>query len=271
MRKTAVVRRRRGERAQSTQMPSPEESTLLRIEVRGRAGCGRARQAQRLRLSGSEPPTMPRTVSRPPRARPLAALAEVLRSALATSPTPRPSRSPADPSSNGGAGAYSILSCTVCASASPESSAATTSSAFLKFESYLSPHRARAPRLRGSALRAARDGLRAARPKGCGDRCSVAPDCLFSRINSLFTRKNFLFPIAVSLIPLAAMRAVRPDDDAVALACGSGGAHRRNCALAGTAEGVGKIFCGVFLRIIKYSGTNREQNAGSPEFRAEEI
>ena len=65
---------------------------------------------------------------------------------------------------------------------------------------------------------------------------SVAPDCLFSRINSLFTRKNFLFPIAVSLIPLAAMRAVRPDDDAVALACGSGGAHRRNRALAGTEE-----------------------------------
>ena len=111
----------------------------------------------------------------------------------------------------------------------------SASSAFLKFESYLSPHRARAPRLRGSALRAARDG-RAARPKGCGDRCSVAPDCLFSQINSLFTRKNFLFPIAVSLIPLAAMRAVRPDDDAVALACGSGGAHRRNRALAGTEE-----------------------------------
>ena len=32
------------------------------------------------------------------------------------------------------------------------------------------------------------------------------------------------------------MRAVRPDDDAVALACGSGGAHRRNRALAGTEE-----------------------------------
>ena len=110
-----------------------------------------------------------------------------------------------------------------------------TSSAFLKFESYLSPHRARAPRLRGSALRAARDGLRAARPKGCGDRCSVAPDCLFSRINSCSLEKTSCSR-SLSLIPLAAMRAVRPDDDAVALACGSGGAHRRNRALAGTEE-----------------------------------
>jgi hypothetical protein len=146
-----------------------------------------------------------------------------------------------------------------------------TSSAFLKFESYLSPHRARAPRLRGSALRAARDGLRAARPKGCGDRCSVAPDCLFSRINSLFTRKNFLFPIAVSLIPLAAMRAVRPDDDAVALACGSGGAHRRNRALAGTEERASAKFSAASSCGLSNIGTNREHNAGSPEFRAEEI
>jgi hypothetical protein len=49
-------------------------------------------------LSGNTPPTMLRTVSRPPPAHPPAAPAEVLRSAPATSPTPRAARSLADPS-----------------------------------------------------------------------------------------------------------------------------------------------------------------------------
>ena len=132
------------------------------------------------------------------------------------------------------------------------------SSAFLKFKSYLSPHRARAPRLRGSALRAARDGLRAARPKGCGDRCSVAP-----RLPVLLNQ----FPVHSKKLPVPDRRLCGRMMTPLRLLAAAAGARRRksrSCWDGGA--GVGEIFCGVFLRIIKYSGTNREHNAGSPEF-----
>jgi hypothetical protein len=45
--------------------------------------------------------------------------------------------------------------------------------------------------------------------------------------------KTSLFMVAGFTIPSAAMRAARPDDDAVALACGSGGAYRRDRAPVG--------------------------------------
>ena len=76
------------------------------------------------------------------------------------------------------------------------------SSAFLKFKSYLSPHRARAPRLRGSALRAARDGLRREakrirRPLFCrarlpvlSNRFPVLPQLIEKPRNSLTLRTN---------------------------------------------------------------------------------
>jgi hypothetical protein len=43
---------------------------------------------------------------------------------------------------------------------------------------------------------------------------------------------NSLFPIAASLFPLAGMTAIRPEENAVSLACGSGGAGWSNHALA---------------------------------------
>jgi hypothetical protein len=85
----------------------------------------------------------------------------------------------------------------------------------------------------------------------------------------LFLRMNSLFLIPCSfrgqpLFPPAAMRAVRPENAAIALSCLSSGDRRLDRAL-GRLEGpcvVGEIFCGVSLRIIEKLGTNQELALG---------